>query len=72
VTFVKNGNSVTVNGASVGTPNILASNGVLHILNSVLLPSNFVFTLLNGLEGALSFTIHTRSLTIHSHTHHSL
>ena len=36
VNVVKTGDNVTVNGAAVVTPNILTSNGVIHIIDSVI------------------------------------
>jgi len=52
VTFSKTDSKVTVNGvATVTVPNVLASNGVLHVINAVLLPPDFHFSLFNALEG---------------------
>ncbi len=36
IDVVKSGSNVTVNGAAVVTPNILTSNGVIHIIDSVI------------------------------------
>ena len=33
------GNGVTVNGAKVTTPDVEASNGVIHVIDTVLLPA---------------------------------
>ncbi|MEO9176513.1 MAG: fasciclin domain-containing protein [Gaiellales bacterium] len=32
------GGSLFVNGAKVITPNVFASNGVIHVINAVLIP----------------------------------
>jgi uncharacterized surface protein with fasciclin (FAS1) repeats len=37
--FAVDGNAVTVNGASIVATDILASNGVIHVIETVLLPS---------------------------------
>lgn len=34
----KNGNGVFINGIAVTTPNVMASNGVIHVLSKVLIP----------------------------------
>ncbi len=39
VNVLRTGNSVTADGVSVVTANLLASNGVIHVIGSVLLPS---------------------------------
>ena len=49
VTVARNGTTVTVNGALVVVPDELASNGVVHQLNAVLLPPGFSFTLRQAL-----------------------
>jgi len=36
--IVADGGSVTVNGANVVTPDVMASNGVIHVIDTVLLP----------------------------------
>lgn len=42
--FLQNG-TVTLNGnAQITQPNILASDGVLHGINQVLIPTNFIIT----------------------------
>jgi len=43
VTAHVNGGGVTINNAKVLKANIMASNGVIHIVDSVLVPSNFVY-----------------------------
>lgn len=35
-----NGNNVTINGASVQTPDVKASNGIVHVIDEVLTPPN--------------------------------
>jgi len=42
VTVVKNADGVFVNGAQVTTADVYASNGVVHIINEVLIPPGFV------------------------------
>jgi len=42
---------VTVNGANVTSPDILAANGVVHGIDRVLVPASVTFTLANILEG---------------------
>merc|ERR1712176_77226 len=41
VTVKINGTSVMINNATVTTPNVIASNGVVHIIDKVLIPENF-------------------------------
>lgn len=41
VSVLANGATVTVNAATVTTANVLATNGVVHIINSVLLPPGY-------------------------------
>ncbi|MGB7488171.1 MAG: fasciclin domain-containing protein [Phormidesmis sp.] len=36
--MVADGGSVMVNGANVVTPDVTASNGVIHVIDTVLLP----------------------------------
>jgi uncharacterized surface protein with fasciclin (FAS1) repeats len=41
VTVKINGTTVMINDAMVTTPNVIASNGVVHIIDKVLIPENF-------------------------------
>jgi uncharacterized surface protein with fasciclin (FAS1) repeats len=41
VTVKINGTTVMINDATVTTPNVIASNGVVHIIDKVLIPENF-------------------------------
>jgi uncharacterized surface protein with fasciclin (FAS1) repeats len=41
VTVKINGTTVMINDAMVTTPNVIASNGVVHIIDKVLIPGNF-------------------------------
>ncbi len=50
VTVRKNGQKVIVNDASVTQANIKASNGVIHAINRVLLPSNLRKTIATKLQ----------------------
>lgn len=40
LTIATSGSDVTINGATVVTPNIETSNGVIHVIDTVLLPPN--------------------------------
>jgi uncharacterized surface protein with fasciclin (FAS1) repeats len=41
LTVVNEGGTVTVNGANVTTADVMASNGVIHVIDAVLLPPDF-------------------------------
>jgi uncharacterized surface protein with fasciclin (FAS1) repeats len=40
ITITKQGDQVKVNDATVITPDIMASNGVIHIIDTVLMPES--------------------------------
>jgi len=44
---------VMINSATVLTPDVMATNGVVHIIDSVLLPSTFAFPTITGYVSAL-------------------
>jgi len=47
----------TVNSAKVALPDVLASNGVAHVIDQVLVPSDLGFTVANALVGLSATTI---------------
>jgi transforming growth factor-beta-induced protein len=44
ITIAKDGDALTINGATVITPNIVVSNGVIHVIDSVIMPPSMATT----------------------------
>jgi len=56
ITIRKGGEMITVDGANVDVPNVLAANGVIHGIDQVLVPSNVKISVADVLEGYGTFT----------------
>jgi transforming growth factor-beta-induced protein len=44
ITIAKDGDALTINGATVITPNIVVANGVIHVIDSVIMPPSMATT----------------------------
>jgi len=54
LTVERHGENITVNGATVFDSDVLAANGVVHLISALLLPPGFAFNLDEALQGTRS------------------